>query len=339
MELKRVGVDLAKRVFQIHGVGIDESVAVRKTVSRAQLRRFFTNLKPTLVGMEACGTAHYWARELSAMGHQVRLIPPQFVKPYVKSNKNDANDAEAICEAVSRPTMRFVTIKTAEQQAAQSLHRIRSRVVKVRTALVNEIRGTLAEFGIAIDTLGVPAVRKAIPRILEDGENGLPGLLRELLSGLYDELVVVDERLQTLNQKLLAHAKADERVQRIQQLPGIGPISASAIVASVGDAHQFRSSRDFAAWLGMVPKQHSSGGKDKLGGISKRGDVYLRTLLIHGARACVLHCEGKPDRYSQWLEQLVKRRNKNIATVAAANKNARIIWAMLTRKEEYRMAA
>lgn len=338
MELKRVGVDLAKRVFQIHGVDAGEQPAVRKTVNRSQLRRFFANLKPALVGMEACGTAHYWARELTSMGHQVKLIPPQFVKPYVKSNKNDANDAEAICEAVSRPTMRFVTVKTAEQQAAQGLHRIRSRVVRGRTALVNEIRGTLAEFGIVIETLGVPAVRKALPRILEDGENDLPGLLRELLQGLYEELVAADERLQTLNDQLLAQAKTDERVQRIQQLPGVGPVSASAIVASVGDARQFKSGRDFAAWLGIVPKQHSSGGKEKLGGISKRGDEYLRTLLIHGARACVLHCEGKLDRRNQWLGSLIKRRNKNIATVAVANKNARIIWAMLTRQEEYRIA-
>lgn len=339
MELKRVGVDLAKRVFQIHGVDEQEHPVVRKTVNRNQLRRFFLNLEPTLVGMEARGSAHYWARELMAMGHQVKLLPPQFVKPYVKSNKNDANDAEAICEAVSRPTMRVVTIKTVEQQAMQSLHRIRSRVVRARTALVNEIRGTLAEFGVVIDTLGVPAVRKALPRIIEDAENGLPGLARELMQGLYEELVAVDDRLAGLDQQLHVHAKQDERVQRLQQIPGIGPVTASAIVASIGDGKQFRSGRDFAAWLGIVPNQHSSGGKDRLGGISKRGDGYLRTLLIHGARSCVTHCEGKTDRRSQWTAELLKRRNKNIATVAVANKSARAIWAMLTRSEDYRIAA
>jgi len=339
MELKRVGVDLAKRVFQIHGVDEQERPAVRKTVSRNQLRRFFLNLEPTVVGMEACGSAHYWARELTTMGHQVKLLPPQFVKPYVKSNKNDANDAEAICEAVSRPTMRVVTIKTVEQQAMQSLHRIRSRVVRARTALVNEIRGTLAEFGVVIDTLGVPAVRKALPRIIEDAENGLPGLARELMQGLYEELVAVDDRMAGLDQQLHVHAKQDERVQRLQQIPGIGPVTASAIVASIGDGKQFRSGRDFAAWLGIVPNQHSSGGKDRLGGISKRGDGYLRTLLIHGARSCVTHCEGKTDRRSQWTAGLLKRRNKNIATVAVANKSARAIWAMLTRSEDYRIAA
>lgn len=339
MEIKRVGVDLAKRVFQIHGVDAQERPVIRKTVNRTQLRRFFLNLAPTLVGMEACGSAHYWARELRAMGHSVKLIPPQFVKPYVKSNKNDANDAEAICEAVSRPTMRFVAVKTVDQQAMQSLHRIRSRLVRVRTALVNEIRGTLAEFGVVIDSLGVSAVRKALPRILEDAENGLPGLLRELMQGLYEELVATDERLAGLEQQLHAHAKQDERVQRLQQIPGVGPVTASAIVASIGDGRQFRSGRDFAAWLGVVPHQHSSGGKDRLGGISKRGDGYLRTLLIHGARTCITHCESRTDRRSQWATELVKRRNKNIATVAVANKSARTIWAMLTRNEDYRIAA
>lgn len=329
---------MAKRVFQIHGVDEQERPVVRKTVSRSQLRRFFLHLEPTLVGMEACGSAHYWARELTAMGHQVKLLPPQFVKLYVKSNKNDANDAEAICEAVSRPTMRVVAIKTVEQQAMQSLHRIRSRVVRARTALVNEVRGTLAEFGVVIETLGVPAVRRALPRIIEDAENGLPGLARELMQGLYEELVAVDDRLAALDQQLHLHAKQDERVQRLQQIPGVGPVTASAIVASIGDGKQFRNGRDFAAWLGIVPNQHSSGGKDRLGGISKRGDGYLRTLLIHGARSCVTHCESKTDRRSQWTNELVKRRNKNIATVAVANKSARAIWAMLTRSEDYRVA-
>lgn len=339
MELKRVGMDLAKRVFQVHGVDAGERPVARKALSRAQMRQFFQTLAPTLIGMEACGSAHYWARELAAMGHVVKLIPPQFVKPYVKGNKNDANDAEAICEAVSRPNMRFVTVKSADQQAMQSVHRVRERVVKARTALVNEIRGLLAEFGLFIDTQGVAAVRKALPGFLEDGENGLPGTFRELLSGLYDELLAMETRVAALNRQLTAHADVDDRVRQVQQVPGIGPVSASAVLASVGDAKQFQSGRDFAAWLGLVPSQHSSGGKSRLGGISKRGDVYLRTLLIHGARACVTASEGKSDRRSRWIQGLMTRRNKNIATVALANKNARILWAMLSRHEEYRAAA
>lgn len=339
MELKRVGVDLAKRVFQVHGVDAGERPVVRKALSRSQMRLFFHNLQPTLIGLEACGSAHYWARELAALGHEVKLIPPQFVKPYVKSNKNDANDAEAICEAVSRPNMRFVTVKSAEQQAMQGVHRVRHRVVKARTALVNEIRGLLAEFGLVIEPLGVAAVRKALPGLLEDGENGLPGTFRELLNGLYEELLAMEARVSVLNRQLQAHAEVDERVRRVQQLPGIGPISASAVLASVGDAKQFKSGRDFAAWLGIVPNQHSSGGKNRLGGISKRGDAYLRTLLIHGARACVNASAGKTDRRSQWITNLMARRNKNIATVAVANKNARILWAMLTRNDDYRVPA
>lgn len=339
MELKRVGVDLAKRVFQVHGVDGGERPVVRKALSRAQMRLFFQNLAPTLIGMEACGSAHYWARELAALGHEVKLIPPQFVKPYVKSNKNDANDAEAICEAVSRPSMRFVTVKSAEQQAMQSVHRVRNRVVKARTALVNEIRGLLAEFGVVIDALGVAAVRKALPGFLEDGENGLPGTFRELLLGLYDELLAMEARVAVLNQHVARHADVDERVRQVQQLPGIGPVSASAVLASVGDAKQFTSGRDFAAWLGLVPSQHSSGGKHRLGGISKRGDVYLRTLLIHGARSCVTASDGKTDRRNRWIQDLMTRRNKNIATVAVANKNARILWAMLNRHEDYRASA
>ncbi len=339
MKLKRLGIDLAKSVFQVHGVDDTEQPVVRKAFNRSQLRKFLMNLEPTLVGMKACGGAHHWARELQAMGHDVRLIAPQFVKPYVKSHKNDIVDAEAICEAVSRPSMRFVTIKTVDQQAMQSVHRVRSRIVKSRTMLINEIRGMLAEFGIVINSTGVSAVRKALPFILEDGENSLSFSLRELLGSMYEELVEIDKRLEKFNLQLSNHAKVDERVARLQQLPGVGPITASAIVAAVGDAKQFKTGRDFSAWLGIVPNQHSSGGKSILGSISKRGDKYLRTLLIHGARSCVKVTEGKTDRRSEWVSELLKRRNKNIATVALANKHARIIWAMLTRNEDYRCAA
>lgn len=339
MKLKRVGVDLAKRVFQVHGLDAGEQVAVRKTLSRKRFRAFFLQLEPTVVGMEACGSAHYWARELTALGHTVRLISPQFVKPYVKGNKNDANDAEAICEAMTRPGMRFVTIKHPEQQAMQAVHRVRSRVVRARTALVNEIRGLLAEFGIVINRAGVSAVGAALPGILEDGENALPGSFRELLAGLREELIAADARVKDLNAQLQHHARTDEQVQRIQQLDGIGPVVASALVASIGDGRQFRSGRDLSAWLGIVPRQHGSGGKAGLGGISKRGDTYLRTLLIHGARAAVNASTRKTDRRSAWINALAQRRNKNIATVAVANKNARIVWAMLTRGDDYRAPA
>jgi transposase len=336
MKLKRLGIDLAKNVYQVHGVDESDKVIINKALNRTQFRRFLMNLEPTLIGMEACGGAHYWGRELVGMGHDARLIPPQFVKPYVKSHKNDAVDAEAICEAVSRPNMRFVAIKSIDQQAMQLVHRVRSRIVRARTALVNEIRGLLAEFGITIGSLGVSAVRRAIPRLLEDSDNNLTVTLRSLLNSMYEELVEFDERINKMNMQLENHARTDERVERLKQLPGVGPITASAIVAAVGNATQFKKARDFSAWLGIVPNQHSSGGKNRLGGISKRGDTYLRTLLIHGARSCIKVIDRNGGRQSEWIKNLLGRRNKNIATVALANKHARIIWAMLTRNEDYR---
>lgn len=338
MKIKRIGIDLAKQVFQVHGVDQTESAVLRKRLTRNQMLRFFVQVEPTLIGMEACASSHYWARELGKLGHTVKLIPPQYVKPYVKTNKNDANDAEAICEAVSRPSMRFVTLKSVDQQALQSLHRVRERVVRARTALINEIRGLLGESGIILRQ-GVAAVRNNLPSIVEDAENGLCLPMRALMHELYAELVTCDERLQALDDQVKQHAQHDEGARRIQQLSGVGPITASAIVSSVGDAKQFKSGREFAAWLGIVPRQHASGGKERNGGISKRGDTRLRTLLIHGARSALLACTNKTDRRSQWVNQLVERRNKNIATVALANKQARIIWAMLTRQEDYRQAA
>ncbi len=340
MKLKRVGVDLAKQVFQVHGVDAQERVVVRRQIRRGQLLAFFRNLEPTLVGMEACGGSHYWARELGKLGHEVRLMAPQFVKPYVKSGKNDAHDAEAICEAVSRGAMRFVAVKSADAQALQALHRIRSRLVKSRTALANEIRGLLGEFGLIESKLGIAALRRWIPQVLEDGENGLPGLMRELLHGLHEELRLLDERVGVLDARIERQARSDERATRLLQIEGIGPVTATALVAGLGDGRQFRSGRDLAAALGIVPAQRSSGGKARLGGISKRGDPYLRTLLIHGARAAVNASlrQAKSDPRSRWIQALVTRRNKNIATVALANKNARVVWAMLTRGERYRVA-
>ena len=336
MKLKRIGVDLAKNVFQVHGVDSHERIKVRKQLKRSQLLDFFRQVEPCVVAMEACGSAHYWGRELMKLGHEVRLISPQFVKPYVKSGKNDANDAEAICEAASRPSMRYVLVKSAEQQAGQALHRVRSRLMKSRTALVNEIRGLLSEFGLIMPVKGVAACRRLVAEVLEDGENGLPGLMRQIIFQLGEELAQRDREIGELDEAIQQQAKADERIKRLMQIDGIGPISASAVVAAVGDARQFSGCRDLPAWVGLVPNQHSSGGKARLGGISKRGDTYLRTLLIHGARAVVNACQNKTDRKSQWIQGLITRRNKNIATVALANKNARIIWAVLTRGEAYR---
>lgn len=335
MKFKRIGVDLAKQVFQVHGVDSHEHVACRKQLKRAQMLDFFRQCEPCLVAMEACGSAHYWARELRALGHEVRLIAPQFVKPYVKSGKNDANDAEAICEAASRPSMRYVAVKSAEQQASQALHRIRSRLIRARTALANEIRGLLGEFGVIQSRLGIAATRRLLQAALDDAEKALPGQMRELLTGLQDELNEHEAHLSRLDGMIQRQAREDERVKRLLEIEGIGPVSATALVSAVGDARQFSNARQFAAWLGLVPRQHSSGGKERLGSISKRGDTYLRTLLIHGARAVLRHCQDKDDRRSEWLQQLLCRRNMNIATVALANKNARIVWAILSRGETY----
>lgn len=338
MKLKRIGVDLAKNVFQVHGVDSHEQVKLRKQVKRRDMLHYFRQIEPCVVAMEACGGSHYWARELGELGHEARLIAPQHVKPYVKSGKNDANDAEAICEAASRPAMRYVRVKTPAQQAGQALHRVRSRLIGARTALVNEIRGLLSEFGIIGPIKGIAACRRLLADALEDAQNGLPGMMRELLAHLREELEQKDAHLARLDGQIKRQAQEDERIGRLMEIEGIGLISASAMVA-VGDARQFKSGRDLAAWLGLVPNQHSSGGKERLGSISKRGDTYLRTLLIHGARSVVNVCREKTDRKSQWIRGLVMRRNKNIATVALANKNARTIWALLSRGEDYRRAA
>ena len=338
MNITRIGIDLAKNVFQLHGVDNHEKVVCCKQLKRAQLLEFFANKTPMLIGIEACGGAHYWARELTKLGHTVKPMAPQHVKAYVKSQKNDKRDAEAICEAVSRPTMRFVPIKTIEQQDMQAVHRVRERLVKTRTALVNEVRGLLAEYGIVIVYKGIPASRRGLQAALEDADNGLTAKMREILVDMNDELNELEERIKKYEHKIHRHSAEDDRVKRIMEIEGVGPISASAVVASVGDAKQFSNGRDMAAWLGIVPKQHSSGGSEKLGGISKRGDKHLRTLLIHGARSVIRFCENKTDKRSQWVNALIARRNKNIATVALANKNARIIWSVLAREENYRPA-
>lgn len=339
MNITRMGIDLAKNVFQLHGVDKHEKVVLRKQLKRSQMLEMFANKPPMLIGIEACGGAHYWARELTKLGHTVKTMAPQHVKAYVKSQKNDKRDAEAICEAVSRPTMRFVPIKTEDQQDMQAIHRVRDRLVKSRTALVNEMRGLLAEYGIVITYTGVPATRRGLLEAIEDAENGLTPKMREILFELNEELNDIESRIQRFLQKIHQHSDQDERVKRVMEIEGLGPISASAIVTAVGNAKQFKNGRDMAAWIGLVPTQHSSGGKEKLGGISKRGDKFLRTLLIHGARSVIRFSETKTDKRNVWVNALIARRNKNVATVALANKNARIIWSILAREEKYRPAA
>lgn len=334
MNIKRVGIDLAKQVFQVHGVDGQEKAVLRKQLRRVQMLDYFKKLPPCLIGMEACSSAHYWGRELQRLGHTVKLMAPQFVKPYVKSNKNDANDAEAICEAVARPTMRFVAIKTIAQQDIQAVHRIRSELVQQRTAKVNQIRGLLAEYGIVVGRR-VDTLCTALPHVLEDAENGLTLDFRTLLEGLQQDLTTLDERVGDMDKKIKTLAGSNADAKRLQQIPGIGPITATALICAIGDGKQFKRGRDRAAWLGLTPRQHSSGGKDRLLGISKRGDAYLRTLLIHGARSVLKVAGQKDDPRSRWLQNLCGRRNKNIAAVALANKNARIVWALLTKQVNY----
>jgi len=334
MNVTRVGLDLAKNVFQVHGVDRQERSVAKRKLSRGQVRVYFEKLSPCLIGMEACASAHYWAREFGRMGHRVKLIAPQFVKPYVKSQKNDANDAEAICEAVGRPNMRFVTVKTVAQQDIQAIHRIRSELIRQRTAKANQIRGLLAEYGIAVP-IGIGALRRALPELQEDAENGLSGVFRRLLTGLREDLGNFDARVAALDQEIEIAARAEPMAERLQSIPGIGPIGATALVAAVGDARQFARGRDMAACLGLTPGQHSSGGKEQLLGISKRGDSYLRTLLIHGARAVLKTAGRKTDPRSCWVMNIAARRHKNVAAVALANKNARIAWALLTRGGGY----
>ena len=334
MKITTIGLDLAKNVIQVHGVDEQGKVVLKKQLRRHRVASFFANLPVCLVGMEACGGAHHWARQLEKSGHRVKLMAPQFVKPYVKTNKNDAADAEAICEAVSRPNMRFVPVKNGEQQAVLSLHRARQGFVKARTAQANQIRGLLAEYGIVVPQ-GIIHIAKRLPAIIEDGENELPGTFRQLLARLVDHLKELDRQVVELEKQIQRWHRENEASRKLEQIPGIGPLSASALVATIGDAKQFENARQLAAWLGLVPRQHSSGGKPMMLGISKRGDAYLRTLLIHGARSVVRVAECKDDGGQSWLVQLIGRRHKNVAAVALANKNARIVWALLAHGRNY----
>jgi transposase len=336
-EVSRIGIDLGKNVFHLFGVNKAGKPVLRKKLKRKVLLDYLANLPECLIGAEACGGSHHWAREIAKLGHEVRLISPQFVKPYVKGNKNDYNDAEGICEAVSRPTMRFVEIKNIEQQDIQALHRIRQSLVKSRTALSNQIRGLLAEYGIVI-AKGLSRIRNEIPEILEDGENGLTMRFRSYLAQQLAAFRGLDDQIKEHSKEIEVICRENEASRRIQKVPGLGPQGATAIVAAFGNASHYSDGRQFAASLGLVPRQHSTGGKSVLLGISKRGDKYIRTLLIHGARAVITHLSNKQDRRSRWLRKVVEKRGVNRAAVALANKNARIIWALLRRGEHYQAA-
>jgi transposase len=335
MKITTVGIDLAKNVFQVHAVDERGTVVLRKQLRRDQMSAFFANLSPCVIGMEACGSAHHWARTLKSLGHDARLMSPQFVKPYVKSNKNDVADAEAICEAVARPNMRFVPVKSIEQQAVLSLHRVRQGFVKARTAQANQIRSLLGEFGLIIPA-GISHVAKRVPSLLEDASNVLPGSFRQLIARLTEHLKELDMLVEEFEAQIRAWHRSSELSMRLEKIPGIGPLGASALVASISDANSFANGRQLSAWLGLVPRQHSSGGKPALLGISKRGDVYLRTLLIHGARSAILAAQRKAVNSNVWLAGLLGRRHPNVAAVALANKNVRTVWALLAHGREFR---
>jgi transposase len=333
-KLTTIGLDLAKNVFHVVGFDARGQRVFRKRLRRAQVLGYFSQLPPCRVGMEACAGAHYWGREIKALGHEVRLIPAQHVKPLVRGNKNDYNDALAIAEALGRPGLRFVGLKSAAQQDIQALHRLRARCVAERTALCNQLRGLLAEYGIVLPR-GVASLRRRLPELLEDADNGLSELLRRLLAERYRQLQELEAHLATYTRELERHSAASEACQRLQGIPGYGPILASAFHGAVGDGAAYRRGRDVAASIGLVPRQHSSGGKARLLGISKRGDRYLRSLLVHGARAVVSRAASKRDRLSVWINRLRERRGFNRTVVALANKLARIGWAVLARNTAY----
>lgn len=337
-KISTLGIDLAKSVFQLHGNDHHGKVVLTKKLSRSLLKNFIVKLKPCLIGMEACSGSHYWAREFEKMGHTVKLMAPQFVKPYVKTNKNDAADAEAIAEAVVRPNMRFVPVKQTGHQDIQCLHRIRQRLVKNKTALGNEIRSLLHEYGFVIPA-SFYQLKKNILLLLEDSENGLTPALRELILDLWEEFKDLEKRIVIYDAKVKKIYETNTECQRIGKIEGIGPVTATAIIASVSNPHVFKNGREMASWLGLVPRQNSSGGKSVLLGISKRGDCYIRSLLIHGSRSVLKKASIKTDSRSQWITKVKEKRGFNRACVALANKNARIIWALLAHKEEYRKAA
>ena len=336
-KITTIGLDLAKHVFHVACCDERGKLVSKRMLKRRQVLRFFADFPPCRIGMEACASAHYWGRQLQGLGHEVMLIPAQYVKAYVRGNKNDYNDALAISEAMSCPQMRRVAVKTPEQQDIQALHRLRERCVQMHTGLCNQIRGLVAEYGLVCPK-GMTVLRRQIPAWLEDGENGLSDLFRRLLSESYAQLQSLDAHIAFYTEELERQGKQNTACQRLQTIPGFGPIVASVFYSQVGDGQAFRRGRDAAAALGLVPRQHSSGAKNSLLGISKRGDRYLRSLLVHGARAVVARAANKHDRLSQWINRIRAERGFNKATVALANKMARIGWAVVANKTVYRAA-
>ena len=339
MNITTLGIDIAKNFFQLHGVDSNGKAVLKKRLIRAKLLPFIAKLRKCRIVMEACGGANYWARKFSEYGHTVKLISPQFVKPFVKSHKNDRNDAEAIVEADSRPNMRYVSPKTIEQQDLQSLLRLREGCIEMRTKMSNQLRGLLAEYGIVIP-VGLSHFRKEIPKLYDrDKENGLTNPLKEMIEIQYNFVTQMEEKIKTYEERLTKIAKTNEACQRVQDVEGIGPITAVALAATVGNPNDFKNGRHFSAFVGLVPRQHSSGGKNRLLGISKQGESYLRQLLIHGARSVVLRTGKKTDSKSDWVNQLKVRAGVNRTAVALANKNARVVLALLKNKETYKPAA
>ncbi|HIQ13949.1 MAG TPA: IS110 family transposase [Leucothrix sp.] len=334
MNINVIGLDLAKIIFHLIGLDQHGKQVLKKKLRRAQMLAYFANLTPCTIAMEACGTSHYWARELQKLGHHVKLLPAQHVKPFVRGNKNDYNDALGIAEASRIPQMREVSVKTVEQQSIQALQRFRRSAVGDRTALCNQVRGLLAEFGISLNQ-GVATLRKAIPEILEDAENGLHAIFRDALSLKYQQLCQLDDLIDDLTRAIQKEAKLHHEIKLLQSIPGYGPILSSAFYCVFGDGKGFRKGRDASAAIGVVPRQHSTGGKNVLLGISKKGDKYLRSLMVHGARSLIKHAHKKEDALSCWVTALIERRGKNKATVALANKLTRIGWAVITTGKPY----
>ena len=335
-EITTIGLDIAKSVFQVHGIDAFGEVVVRRQLRRRQVLPFFRKLPACVIGIEACATAHHWARELEKAGHEVRLMPARDVKPYVKRNKNDAADAEAICEAVTRPTMRYVPIKTPEQQAVLMLHRTRALFVRQRTALINAIRAHLAEFGI-VAGIGRNGVEKLLELIARGEDDRIPPAARKCLMALAAQLDLVKRQIHDADRRIVAWHRSNELSKRLEAIPGVGPLIASALVASIPDPHAFRSGRDVSAWIGLVPKQNSTGGKERLGSISKAGNRYLRQLLVVGALSVIRRAKQLGTTRYPWLVRLMERRSVKIAAIALANKIARTAWAMMARNESYRI--
>jgi len=335
MNITTVGLDLAKNVFQVHGINATGDIVVRRQLRRSHVRAFFAGLAPCLIGMEACGTAHFWARELMALGHDVKIIPPSYVKPYVRRNKNDAADAEAICEAVTRPNMRFVPIKTEDQQAALMLHKARELLVRQQNMLGNALRAHMAELGM-IAPQGRSRIKDIIALILDVEDESIPTLAKAALRPLVMQLDANDHAISLLDDEITAWHKNNEASQRLATIPGIGILTASAIAATVPDPSFFHSGREFAAWVGLVPRQNSSGGKERLGRISKQGNQYIRRLLVIGATSILRYARAKTAPGADWVNNLLERRPARLVTVAMANKTARIAWALLAKGEIYR---